>query len=116
MVIATLRFNGRVIMTTEARVLRELRLHAGLSKRKAGDLIRYSDSYISHIENGRTDVPTGARLDKFLNIYGGIKEKSFHERVRRYAECKDPKLELIELIQALPIEKIIILSNLAKAI
>ena len=84
--------------------------------RKAGILVGCSDSYISHIENGRTDVPTGARLDKFLNIYGGIKEKSFHERVRRYAEYKDPKLELIELIQALPIEKIIILSNLAKAI
>ena len=42
-----------------ARVLRELRIQSRLSMRKAGVVIGYTDSYISHIENGRTDVPRG---------------------------------------------------------
>lgn len=82
--------SGRVIMTKEARVLRELRIQSGLSMRKAGSLIGCTDSYISHIENGRTDVPSGDRLDKLLAVYGGIKQKSFYERVRRYSEPSDP--------------------------
>jgi transcriptional regulator with XRE-family HTH domain len=88
---------GRVIMTKEARVLRELRIQAGLSMRKAGALIGCTDSYISHIENGRTAVPKGDRLDKFLAVYGGIKQKSFYERVRRYQDQEDPRQKLIKL-------------------
>lgn len=108
--------SGRVIMTNEARVLRELRIQSRLSMRKAGVLLGCTDSYISHLENGRSDVPKGDRLDKFLAVYGGIKQKSFYERVRRYAETKDPKIELIEMIQNLPPEKIILLSKLASSI
>ena len=90
--------SGRVIMTNEARVLREIRIQSGLSMRKAGALLDCTDSYISHIENGRSDIPKGDRLDKFLAVYGGIKQKSFHERVRRYTETIDPKDELANLI------------------
>lgn len=97
---------GRVIMTKEARVLREMRIQSGLSMRKAGLLIGCTDSYISHIENGRTDIPKGDRLDKFLAAYGGIKQKSFHERVRRYSDQKDPRQELIELVNNLQPEKL----------
>lgn len=108
--------SGRVIMTNEARVLRELRIQSGLSMRKAGALLGCTDSYISHIENGRSDVPKGDRLDKFLTVYGGIKQKSFYERVRRYTETRDPRIELIEMIQNLPPEKITLLSKLASSI
>ena len=98
--------SGRVIMTNEARVLHELRIQSGLSMRKAGALLGCTDSYISHIENGRSDAPKGDRLDKFLAVYGGIKQKSFYERVRRFSESVDPGQELIELIQNLPPDKI----------
>lgn len=104
--------SGRVIMTKEARVLRELRIQSGLSMRKAGALIGCTDSYISHIENGRADVPRGGRLDKFLAVYGGIKQKSFYERVRRYSESPDYKLDLSDLIRCLSVEetKILVLN------
>lgn len=84
--------------------------------RKAGELIGCSDSYISHIENGRTDVPTGNKLDKFLGIYGDIKQKSFYERVRCYQEEITPADELILVIQKLSNEKINILLKLAQSI
>ncbi len=87
-------------------MLREMRLQAGLSMRKAGRLMGCTDSYISHIENGRTNVPTGIRLERFLAAYGGIKTKSFYERVRRFSDCSDPRQELFEIIKKLPIEKI----------
>lgn len=108
--------SGRVIMTNEARVLRELRIQSGLSMRKAGALLGYTDSYISHIENGRSDIPKGDRLDKFLEVYGGIKQKSFYERVRRFSESVDPRQELIEMIQNLPADKVTLLCKLATSI
>jgi len=98
--------SGRVIMTKEARALRELRIQSGLSMRKAGALIGCTDSYISHIENGRSDVPKGNRLDKFLAAYGGIKQKSFYERVRRVSDNPDRRLDLIKFAQSIPAEKV----------
>jgi transcriptional regulator with XRE-family HTH domain len=98
--------SARVIMTNEARVLRELRIESGLSMRRAANIIGCTDSYISHVENGRSDVPTGERLNKFLNAYGGMKQKSFYERVRRYSEAVDPRDLLLELVKKLPTEKL----------
>lgn len=97
---------SRIIHTDAARVLRDLRIQSGLSMRKAGDALQFSDSYISHIENGRVDVPTGENLDKFLILYGGLKQKSFYERVRRYSETIDPRKELINFVNDLAEEKI----------
>lgn len=108
--------SARIIITNEARALRELRIMHGLSMRKAGALIGVSDSYISHIENGRTDFPKNSRLDKFLAVYGGIKQKSFFERVRNLREEVTPEQELAQLIPKLGKEKISILLNLAKNI
>jgi transcriptional regulator with XRE-family HTH domain len=71
-------------MTNEARVLKELREAAGLSMRKAGKLIGKSDSYISHLENGRMNIPSDDKLEQILQAYGGgIKPKSFRERARK---------------------------------
>lgn len=106
--------SARVIMTNEARVLRELRIQSGLSMRQASALIGCTDSYISHIENGRSDVPKGDRLDKFLNVYGGIKQKSFYERVRRYSETADPKQELLELATNIANDKVKIAIQILK--
>lgn len=91
--------SSRIIMTNEARVLKDLRLETGLSMRRAGAVIGKSDSYIAHLETGRMDVPTGERLDVLLGIYGGMKPKSFYERVRKHKLSTTPKDEILELLQ-----------------
>ncbi len=100
------RRTSRIIHTDAAKVLRDLRIQTGLSMRKAGDALGFSDSYISHIENGRVDVPTSENLDKFLILYGGLKQKSFYERVRRYSETVDPRQELLDLVGRLQDDKL----------
>jgi transcriptional regulator with XRE-family HTH domain len=101
-------------MTNEARALRELRIARGLSMRKAGELIGVTDSYISHIENGRVDFPSGERLEKILTAYGGMKIKSFYEKARNWRERITAKDELVELICKMNDEKIKFLLGLAK--
>ena len=70
-----------VFMTNEARALKKLREAKGLSMKKAGGLLGYSDSYISQIENGRENMPIEDRLLKFLEAYDvGI--RAFNKLVR----------------------------------
>lgn len=66
--------------TEEGLALKELRLSKKLSMRKLGDLIGKSDSYISHLENGRLDFPEGEPLEKILAAFDNMKPKSFFER------------------------------------
>jgi len=106
--------SARIVMSNEARALRELRIMHGLSMKKAGALIGVSDSYISHIENGRSDFPRGSALDKFLTVYGGIKQKSFYERVRNWKDKVSPTDELLELVSKLSEEKARFLLNITK--
>ncbi len=88
----------KIIVTNEARVLRSLRLEHGLSMKKAGQLAGVSDSLIAHIETGRMNPPKGPHLERLLLVYGGIKEKSFYERVRTFQTKPTPREELLELI------------------
>ena len=108
--------SARVIMTNEARVLREMRLCMGYSMRKAGELIGLSDSYIAHLETGRLDVPKGEKLDRILNVYGGIKAKSFYEKARNLREKITPFDELVDVIKRLPNDKISMLLSIVKNI
>lgn len=89
----------RVIMTDEARVLRELRQERGHSMRSLGASMGKSDSYISQIENGRMDAPTDEALERYLVAIGGINSKSFYERVRRYSmgRSRTDRDELLEI-------------------
>ncbi len=68
--------------TEEGLALKELRMSKGLSMRGLGLLIGKSDSYISHLENGRLDFPNGQALDRILAAFGDMKPKSFFERAR----------------------------------
>jgi transcriptional regulator with XRE-family HTH domain len=68
--------------TEEGLALKELRLSKGLSMRGLGQLIGKSDSYISHLENGRLDFPSGPALERILAAFGDMKPKSFFERAR----------------------------------
>jgi len=75
-----------------------------------------SDFYISHIANGRIDFPRIEQLIKFLAAYGGIKQKSFYERVHNIQNRIAPTEDLLELIPELGQEKINILLSLARAL
>ena len=82
-----------VRMTNEARVLKQLRLSIGISMREAGFQIGKSDTYISHLENGRMDITHGEDFLALLSIYK-IELKGFNERVRKYKD-KTPKLDIL---------------------
>jgi transcriptional regulator with XRE-family HTH domain len=108
--------SSRIIMTNEARALKELRLYHGYSMKKAGELMGLSDSYIAHLETGRMDIPKGDKLDRILAVYGGIKAKSFYERARNYQDKITPRDELLEVIERLPDDKVPIVLNVAKSL
>lgn len=67
----------RVIMTNASRVLKEIREERkqklgshNYSMRAISKRLHRSNAWLSHIENGRSDVPTDHRLDALLDIYG----------------------------------------------
>ena len=83
-----------VIMTNEARVLRKLRIEHGLSMDAVARHIGCTNSYISHIETGRTAVPSGDRLEALLDLYGGISSKYFAQLAKDF-EAEYGDLEII---------------------
>ena len=112
----------RVIMTNAARVLKEIREEhkhklgsRNYSMRAISKRLCRSNAWLSHIENGRADVPSDHRLDAILDIYG-LKRKSFNERVRLYKEKVTPCRELHELIHRLDDEKAKLVLAFAKSI
>ncbi|MBF0299135.1 MAG: helix-turn-helix domain-containing protein [Oligoflexia bacterium] len=106
-----------MIMTNEARVLKQLRKDSGLSMRAAGQKIGLSDSYIAHLENGRIDIPRKAeKLERILSIYGGIKVKIFYERARNFKEKITLKDELYELVSRANDHQTTTLLTIAKSI
>lgn len=106
--------SARVVMTPEANTLKRLRLRHNLSMRAAGAILGYSDSYISQIENGRENLPTGEKLEKFLNLYGGITEKYFKQLCKEWREEIDDTDLLVALSKKLPKEKVKTLLTLAQ--
>lgn len=109
-----LRRSLRIIMTDEARVLRQMRIDKGLSMAKAGRLMGWSDSYISHIEHGRVDPPNGERLDRMLKVYGDITRKSYIEKIRRFKLNYTPAEDLAELVKKLSPEQTMAVLTLVK--
>jgi HTH-type transcriptional regulator, competence development regulator len=90
---------AKVILSPEARVLRHLRTKQDLSMRQAGELIGFSDSYISHIENGRENPPRGEKLLRFLKVYGDISIRYFEDLCRNQ---KNTVTDLDHLQEVLP--------------
>lgn len=62
------------------------------------------------------DIPTEESLERLLNIYGGMKVKSFYERVRKYKQSLTPKDELRELLERGTDEQLRTLLTVAKGI
>lgn len=114
--------SNRVVMTNEARVLKEIREErknklgeTNYSLRAVAKQLGKTDSWLSQIENGRADVPTDHRLNALLSVYG-LKRKSFYERVRLCREKVTPKSELNELINRMDDEKIKLVLTFSKSI
>ena len=82
--------------------------------RAASGLLGISDSTISHIENGRMDVPSGNKLKRFLKVYG-VGEKSFQEKVKNFSELRSEQDDLFELIPKLQKRDRRVLLNLTKS-
>lgn len=93
------RRSSKVILTNEGLVLKQLRVKHKLSMREAGARVGVSDSYISLIENGRTEPPRADSLARFLKVYGGISEKYFYELVREY-KTEQTDFEIITAVAA----------------
>ncbi len=93
------------IITKEAGVLKHLRESRKLSVRKVGKIIEKSDTWVSHAENGRSDLDP-KKILLLLNVYGYSYE-SFMELVNgnramptnTYAEC-------VEILKRLDKEKL----------
>lgn len=97
---------AKVVLGVEARVLKRLREKHGLSMRKAGQLLNYSDSYISQIENGRENVPSGERLLRFLKIYGDITEKYFKQLCKDFEYEQTDEMVIQDLLPKLKPEQL----------
>ncbi|MBK7844109.1 MAG: helix-turn-helix domain-containing protein [Bdellovibrionales bacterium] len=102
----------KVILSVEARVLKRLREKNGLSMRRAGQLLGWSDSYISQIENGRERIPKGERLLRFLSVYGGITEKYFKQLCKDYEEDQTDEMVIQDLLPKLKPEQIKVIRTL----
>jgi len=106
----------KIILTNEARVLRTLRLEHSLSMKRAGELVGVSDSTIAHIETGRMNPPKGEMLAQLLKVYGGIKEKSFFERIRTFERKLTAREELAELLNRANEKQVQMLLQVAKGL
>ena len=107
----------QIKITTEARVLRQLRLEKKMSLREAGLAIGKCGSTIAHIESGRMAIPDkGDTLTKLLAAYGITKMKSFRQRVSKFEATLTPEEEIIELLPKLTSEKVRMIRDIVKAI
>ncbi|MCM2354110.1 MAG: helix-turn-helix domain-containing protein [Pseudobdellovibrio sp.] len=94
----TKKRSDRIVMTPAARLLKLLRNESGLSMINAAALIGVSDSYIAHIETGRMDVPSGEKLKRLVHVYG-VRSTTYFERLSKFSEKPDPRVELGELLK-----------------
>jgi transcriptional regulator with XRE-family HTH domain len=106
----------KVIMTDEARVLKELRLAAGLGMREAARHWGRSHTLLAQLETGRLDIPKGERLERLLEIYGVSGYKSFYDRVRNYKGKLTPGERLLEIVEKLDADKVELILKVAERI
>jgi len=107
----------KLLVTTEARVLKILREAKGMTMQEAANAIGKSKPYIAHIEGGRMDITKGDNLIQLLNIYGMTNPRSFEVRVRDFeVKARSPVEKLGELAHRLPEDRVVILLKLAQAL
>ena len=55
--------------STEAKILRYMRMSVGMTQRKAAQLCGLCHALINHYEQGRLDIPD-SRIEQLVGIYG----------------------------------------------
>lgn len=93
------------IMTNEGRILKTLRESKKLSMKKVGRLIGFSDSFVSHLENGRLDLNPTVIL-KLLNVYGYSYDEFIQFKNGGKELPESLRHECIEIIKRLSHEKL----------
>ena len=76
----------KLLITSEARALKQLRKANGLTMTQAATGIGKSKPYIAHIESGRMNIPPRDKLIRLLAVYGITTYQSFYNRVRNFKE------------------------------
>lgn len=82
-----------------------------LSTREVAEALGLSGSYISQIENGRTNVPSGERMLSLLELYG-IKPKYFKQLVKEWKDGPNELVKAQELLSSLQESELKIAINL----
>ena len=97
----------------EALVLRFMRKTRNLSMRKAGLLMGYSDTLISHTEHGRIDLHNNS-IEKFVTAYGYTMEDFDVFLESDQSLFVDHKEDLINFIHKLDDSQILKAYNILK--
>lgn len=98
----------RVVLTSEAVALREIRKKVGVSIREVCRRLGKSESFLRQIETGRNDFPKKDVLEKLLEMYGTTYKMFRHKvtEVRDFQLSMTPREEIKLLIDKIPDEKL----------
>lgn len=105
------RRHHKVIITPQAKVLKSLREKRNLSTREVAETLGLSGSYISQIENGRTNIPSGERMLSLLSLYG-IKPKYFSQLVKEWRDGPNEFEKAKDLLSSLEESELKVAINL----
>ena len=87
------RRTSKIILSPEAKALRRIRENRNLSIRYVAKKMKYSESYLRHIEKGRLDIPNLVFLNKLLSIY----KVSYDEFANKVKECNNEKTSQVQI-------------------
>lgn len=102
------------VATKEATVLKIMRESRNLSMRRAGILIGFSDSTISHLEHGRADLHPKI-IVKLLEIYGYSYEQYISMSNGKVELPQSLRSECIEILKRLDAEKLKIVRTILRS-
>lgn len=110
--------HNKLIMTPEAKALREMRLEKGFSMREVCLELGKSEGFLRHIETGRRDFPRKLTVETVLQVYGATYKMFRHKvtAVKNEESLLGPKEELKRIIDDLPDHKVVLISKMIKGI
>jgi transcriptional regulator with XRE-family HTH domain len=100
-------------ITKEMRVVRFMRMSRGISMRKAGAMLGLSDSLISHIEQGRQDLPkdrAAAMVQAYRYTWQDFQTFIATDEI----PYTDPKDACIQLLDRIPLPKLATVLSILK--
>ena len=104
----------RVPITNEVRVLKYMRIQAGLSLRGASKVLNISDGAISHIENGKMALPWD-RIEPMVLAYGFCMN-DFLKLSRSKNLPNDRRQECSSVLKGIPTHRLEDVFNFLKSI